>query len=262
MGEPGVRRSCGRQRDSSLIRAVLFFSLQIYGDFAGYSDIARGCSRILGIELIENFGHPYFTTSITMFWRRWHISLSSWLRDYLYIPLGGNRGRPWTVYRNLMITMLLGGLWHGASWNFVIWGGIHGVALALHKLFRSRFPQPDAAAMGTAERWARAVAGWVVTMAVVGVAWVFFRAPDLVGAFDFLAGIITFQQGSIWIPWGPVIWLILLQLFFDVPQFHKKDHTVLTTWLWPVRGLIYAAAIMLIVLVRTDENIPFIYFQF
>ncbi|MBL9093597.1 MAG: MBOAT family protein [Planctomycetaceae bacterium] len=114
------------------------FALQIYADFSGYSDMARGLARILGFELVENFRQPYFAANITDFWRRWHVSLSEWLRDYVYIPLGGNRGGKIATYRNLLATMLLGGFWHGASWNFVAWGGFHGLMLALHKLWTSR----------------------------------------------------------------------------------------------------------------------------
>ncbi|MEZ6084552.1 MAG: MBOAT family O-acyltransferase [Phycisphaerae bacterium] len=110
---------------------VYFFAIQIYGDFAGYTDIARGVARLMGFDLCLNFRQPYLSSSITEFWRRWHISLSSWLRDYLYISFGGNRRGPWKTYRNLMLVMLLGGLWHGASWNFVIWGGLYGTYLAV-----------------------------------------------------------------------------------------------------------------------------------
>ena len=110
------------------------FAGQIYGDFSGYTDIARGSSRLLGFELVENFREPYLSRSITEFWRRWHISLSQWLRDYLYIPLGGNRGSRFATARNLMITMLLGGLWHGAAWTFVVWGGLHGFYLLIERL--------------------------------------------------------------------------------------------------------------------------------
>lgn len=118
---------------AQLLRAVYLFSLQIYADFSGYSDIARGVSKLFGIDLMINFNQPYLSSSITEFWRRWHISLSSWLRDYLYIPLGGSRNGTVATYRNNFLTMLIGGLWHGASWNFVIWGGLHGLYLAAHK---------------------------------------------------------------------------------------------------------------------------------
>jgi len=117
---------------------VYCFALQIYADFSGYSDMARGLARILGFELVENFRQPYFAANITDFWRRWHVSLSEWLRDYVYIPLGGNRDGKFATYRNLLATMMLGGFWHGASWNFIAWGGFHGFMLALHKLWTTR----------------------------------------------------------------------------------------------------------------------------
>ena len=125
-----------------LVAACYAFALQIYGDFSGYTDIARGSARLLGIELIHNFDQPYLSPNITDFWRRWHISLSTWLRDYLYIPLGGNRGRPATTYRNLMLTMLLGGLWHGAAWTFVVWGGAARPVPGAHRAFRQRPGEP------------------------------------------------------------------------------------------------------------------------
>ena len=120
-------------KSAELIAGLLLFSIQIYADFSGYSNIARGTAKLFGVELMKNFEQPYLSTNITEFWRRWHISLSSWLKDYLYISLGGNRKGNVRTYINLMLTMLLGGLWHGASWNFVIWGGLHGVYLAVHK---------------------------------------------------------------------------------------------------------------------------------
>ena len=118
--------------------AVLFYAIQIYCDFSGYTDMAIATAGLLGYQLPVNFRFPYFATNISDFWHRWHISLSSWLRDYLYIPLGGNRGPAWFVYRNIMITMLLGGLWHGGAWTFVIWGGLHGLALVVHRAWQQR----------------------------------------------------------------------------------------------------------------------------
>ena len=124
----------------TIILGAIGFGIQIYCDFSGYSDIAIGAALILGFKLPVNFNKPYFATSPSDFWRRWHIALSSWLRDYLYIPLGGNRKSKPKLYLNLFITMFLGGLWHGASWNFVLWGALHGVYLAGHKLILDRFP--------------------------------------------------------------------------------------------------------------------------
>ena len=146
---------------------VLAYAIQIYCDFAGYSDMAIGAARMIGYDLPENFRMPYASMSITEFWRRWHMTLSAWLRDYLYIPLGGNRHGVLSTYRNLFLTMLLGGLWHGASWNFVVWGGLHGCALAVHKLwtkhFSPRVSMPPLVA-------------WVVTLFFVILCWVPFRS--------------------------------------------------------------------------------------
>jgi alginate O-acetyltransferase complex protein AlgI len=152
--------------------AVICYSIQIYCDFSGYSDMAIGAARLLGYELCENFRFPYLATSITDFWRRWHMSLSSWLRDYLYISLGGNRGGRWFTHRNLLLTMLLGGLWHGAGWNFIIWGAIHGLALVVHKEWvrhvgEGRLP----------------VLSRLLTVYLVLLAWIFFRATTFADAW-------------------------------------------------------------------------------
>lgn len=156
---------------ATVLSAVIAYSVQIYCDFSGYSDIAIGVSRIIGYDLPENFNMPYAATSITDFWRRWHMTLSQWLRDYLYIPLGGNRKGKRRTYLNLFLTMLLGGLWHGANWTFVFWGFLHGVGLAVHKGRMDRIKQ------GRAKPLPPAV-GWLMTYAFVCFAWVFFRAQD------------------------------------------------------------------------------------
>ena len=252
------------QQSSSLalIRAVVLFSIQIYGDFAGYTDVARGISRMLGIELMENFNHPYFAVNITSFWRRWHISLSTWLRDYLYISLGGNRGPRWFVYRNLLLTMLLGGLWHGAAWTFVVWGGLHGLALSVHKLWlRGRKPRDRPEIHGFNDV-IKTVLSWALTMAVVGLAWVFFRAPDFQTAFDVLEGIWSLRGGWSLGELARPAFMIALLLAIDVPQYVTKNHTVMLSWPWPARGLAYAALVLAIVLLRTGDEVAFIYFQF
>jgi alginate O-acetyltransferase complex protein AlgI len=162
-----------------ILLAFYAFAAQIYCDFSGYTDMAIGTALLLGFQLPQNFNRPYTALSLQDFWRRWHITLSRWLRDYLYIPLGGNRKGERKTYRNLMITMLLGGLWHGASFTFVIWGGIHGSALAAERWARERwrgFHVPKPVAL-------------FVTFHIVCIAWVFFRAPNLSTAFDILGGI-------------------------------------------------------------------------
>jgi alginate O-acetyltransferase complex protein AlgI len=162
-----------------LLLAFYGFAAQIYCDFSGYTDMAIGLALLLGYQLPQNFNRPYLALSLQDFWRRWHMTLSRWLRDYLYIPLGGNRGGRLRTYRNVMITMLLGGLWHGASWTFLLWGGIHGTALSVERFARERYPGFRLPA------WA----AWFVTFNVVCVAWVFFRSPDLATAFDVLGGL-------------------------------------------------------------------------
>ena len=153
---------------------VLFYAVQIYCDFSGYTDMALATARLLGYELTVNFSFPYFAQHITEFWRRWHISLSTWLRDYLYISLGGNRGTKLFTYRNLMLTMLLGGLWHGASWTFVIWGGLHGLALIVHREWQ-RLTENAGTAFQTVMRWIAVP----LTFYRICITWIFFRSQDI-----------------------------------------------------------------------------------
>lgn len=160
------------------VLGTVFFAIQIYCDFSGYTDIARGAARMMGIRLMENFRHPYRAVSIQDFWRRWHISLTRWFTDYVYIPLGGNRKGFVKQCRNILIVFLLSGFWHGASWNFVVWGMIHGIymtaALVMARIRKGK------------RKLLPPVAGWVVTLLLVNVAWVFFRAPSLAGAWQIL----------------------------------------------------------------------------
>jgi alginate O-acetyltransferase complex protein AlgI len=161
---------------------VLAYTFQLYFDFSGYSDMAIGMSLMFGIFLPLNFNSPYKATSIVDFWRRWHMTLSQFLRDYLYIPLGGNRRGRVLRYVNLMITMLLGGLWHGAAWTFVIWGALHGVYLCINHAWSHFGPKPS-------PRFARLadIAGVILTFSAVVIAWVFFRAPDMATALSVLS---------------------------------------------------------------------------
>ena len=244
----------------ALMLGVILFALQIYGDFSGYSDIARGVSRLLGIELMVNFRQPYLAENITDFWRRWHISLSTWLRDYLYIPLGGNRRGRWRTSINLFITMGLGGLWHGASWNFVIWGLLHGVYLSVHKLW-TRF-RGEAAPESTL--WSRAPAR-LLTLAAVGVGWVFFRAPTLPTAIQYLTGMLNYTSLQM-----PSMELVVTTTFYgalvlllDTPMYRLNNEMLFTDrHSWIVRGLAYAGMIWILVFVGESGARPFIYFQF
>ena len=165
--------------------AVLFYSAQIYCDFSGYTDMAIASAGLLGFEFCRNFDFPYFSSNVGEFWRRWHMSLSSWLRDYLYIPLGGNRGGTLLQYRNLLLTMVLGGLWHGAAWTFVIWGAIHGSALIVHRVCR-RVPFLGSM-LGT-------TGGIALTFLTVLIAWIFFRAPNLAIAAEVTRSFVTLKS--------------------------------------------------------------------
>jgi D-alanyl-lipoteichoic acid acyltransferase DltB (MBOAT superfamily) len=169
--------------------STLAYTLQIYFDFSGYSDMAVGLALMFGIRLPVNFRSPYKAVSIIEFWRRWHITLSRFLRDYLYIPLGGNRLGEQRRYINLLVTMLLGGLWHGAAWNFVIWGGLHGLYLCINHLWhRWRGEGTHSPAMK--------VVSWAVTFFAVVIAWVFFRAKTAAGAWQMLGSLFGFEAGS------------------------------------------------------------------
>ncbi|MBU1226380.1 MAG: MBOAT family protein [Actinobacteria bacterium] len=238
------------------ILGVVAFGIQIYGDFSGYTDIARGVSRLFGIELVVNFKQPYLSRNITEFWRRWHISLSDWLRDYLYIPLGGNRGRLVSTIRNLMLTMLLGGLWHGASWNFVLWGGLHGAFLVVHRLTRGG---------GVSDRGLRwsDIPSIVLTFGLVHMAWVFFRADTFTDAFTVLERIVTFAGGT-----TPVADLALVAVLgavtLGVDLFTRTQPDPLRILQrFPVlAGAGVTAAIAAIVVFSGGIPAPFIYFQF
>jgi alginate O-acetyltransferase complex protein AlgI len=176
------------------------FTLQIYFDFSGYSDMAIGIARMLGFSLRENFNMPYIARSITEFWRRWHISLTTWIRDYLYIPLGGNRGSDLVTYRNLWICFLLSGLWHGASWNFVLWGAYNGLFLTLDRLFLERWLQRSGTVIATA-----------ATLLIVMLGWVIFRSPNAAHLGGFFAALAGFGSATAWLaPPASVIWTAAL----------------------------------------------------
>jgi len=240
----------------TLLVGVYAFGLQIYGDFSGYTDVARGVARLLGIELMINFNQPYLSRNITNFWRTWHISLSTWLRDYLYIPLGGNRKG--NVYRNLMITMLLGGLWHGAAWTFVVWGGLHGLYLSVHRRMRHKSP------VGPVDpfRW-RDVIPTLVTFNLVSLGWVFFRAETFSQAFEVLRGIATLRAGPVnWNALGLLVGMGGLGLLIDLVQRNQADHTIVLSWPAAARGVAYAVLALGLIIFAGGDAIPFIYFQF
>lgn len=242
----------------SLVVALWAFSLQIYGDFSGYSDIARGSARLLGIELMINFNQPYLSTSITEFWQRWHISLSTWLRDYLYIPFGGNRSGTAKTLRNLMATMLIGGLWHGASWTFVAWGGLHGSLLIAERAtaFGERV-QRSGLLIRTLARF--------LVFNVVGLVWVFFRSADFATAGQFLTLIAQPSLSVQDLLTNSVLLLVpalLLMLVIDVAQVTSGSHTPAESWRAPRQGALLGLATILLIVFSGGPAVPFIYFQF
>jgi alginate O-acetyltransferase complex protein AlgI len=240
---------------------VYAFSLQIYADFSGYTDMARGLARIMGFELNENFQQPYLSQSITEFWRRWHISLSSWLRDYLYIPLGGNRKGLSRTYANLIVTMLLGGLWHGASWTFVLWGGLHGLYLAAHKVWLDRHRAPPSALLPV-----RLLKIFFI-FHLVSFTWIFFRADTLHQALNVIRALRgRFPEGTgLWDPsWNvSVIALGLLALLLlDLPQYVGRSDSAVLGWPLFARAAALFVLVTLLVGTRNVRPEPFIYFQF
>jgi D-alanyl-lipoteichoic acid acyltransferase DltB (MBOAT superfamily) len=175
---------------------VVFFAFQIYGDFSGYSDIAIGLARLFGFNLMRNFAYPYFSRDIAEFWRRWHISLSTWFRDYLYIPLGGSFTTKWRRIRNIIITFTVSGFWHGASWNFVFWGFLHGIYYIPLMLARKHKSYKHIIARSTRFPSTTDLLRIVLTFILTCIAWVFFRAEDMAAAFQYLGHLFGFQTGS------------------------------------------------------------------
>ena len=247
-----------RYQGLDLAVGALAFTFQIYCDFSAYSDIARGVAKMLGFDLMVNFRLPYFAVSPADFWRRWHISLSTWLRDYLYIPLGGNRHGEWRTYRNLALTMLLGGLWHGAAWNFVLWGAFHGLILIVYRLAeqaRANKPPPPLAALTLP---LRVLAMFALT--VFG--WILFRARSLDQLWHFLTRI------------GPAtsphtLEFVHTLLFFTLPlilaqaiEQRRGDLLTFNRLSPPLLGLLHGLLITLLIILGVRQSMEFIYFQF
>jgi alginate O-acetyltransferase complex protein AlgI len=242
--------------------ATLAYALQIYCDFSGYSDMALGTAHMLGYKLAQNFNMPYGAVNISEFWRRWHISLSSWLRDYLFIPLGGSRGGTWQTYRNLLITMTLGGLWHGANWTFVVWGVLHGLLLIAHRAgrdFCERRPWLDR----LTTTWPAAVLGIVGTFLCVSLCWVFFRAPTFATAAAVLARLVLPHKGMPpQLPCASLWWTVLFVVVCHVLAQTKAWKWLVVRLPAPVLGLGYAVALTLALVLAPDSGKAFIYFQF
>lgn len=237
----------------SLLIATYAFALQIYFDFSGYCDVAIGVGKMLGFDLDDNFDSPYLSTSIREFWRRWHITLSNWLRDYIYIPLGGSRCSFLRTNSNLLITMLLGGLWHGAAWTFVAWGGLQGIFLIAERVLGIKGDKIN----NPIKYFSRLL----ITFHLVCLSWIFFRAEDFAQAFGIIQRILSFDSG-ISLSFFPLIILISLIIYqlldkkYELTQNYLKFPSII------VRFTIYVSLILCMIAFSGAQNPDFIYFQF
>ena len=240
------------------------FTWQVYGDFSGYTDIARGSAQLMGFRLVVNFRQPFLAHRLQDFWRRWHISLSTWLRDYLYIPLGGSRGSNWKTSKNLFVTMILAGLWHGANWTFVIFGAIHGFVLAVERYF---FPAKSGAAGPVAPL--RSITSWslwaqrILTFNILGLSLAFFRATSLHAAVQLLAGLSNFTWHSEYASAFFMLCMFSIPLFIlDLLLEANNDEYPFAKSSYAFRTTLAAAALVVLALFSGSSLNAFVYFQF
>ena len=248
---------------STLLLGAIFFTFQIYGDFSGYSDIAIGTSRLFGFNLMQNFATPYFSRDIAEFWRRWHISLSTWFRDYLYIPLGGSRGGTWMKVRNTFIIFLVSGFWHGANWTFIVWGGLNALYFLPLLLLKRNRTNLGVVAEGRMLPNLRELWQMGTTFLLTVLAWVFFRAENIKMALNYIYGIVSVKEGYNFINvidkgYQKIIFIELglafsLFLFLEWTVFRDKG-----------KNLTFAQIVTLILLIlfMSGRSGQFIYFQF
>lgn len=239
---------------------ILAYAFQIYYDFAGYSDMAVGLGRMIGFDFVENFNNPYISQNISEFWRRWHMSLGRWMRDYLYIPLGGNKVSPKRMYFNLWVVFLISGFWHGAAWNFIIWGGFHGLFLIADRLFLLKFYK----AIG---KFPSVLITFVITL----VGWVLFRSENMVQVWDFTTGMFSFKSGnSLFVSrevWMTMIAAAIFGFLAYFPQVENWQVRILAkeqslkTMIWMTVAAIAFFVLSLGAITSSGFN-PFIYFRF
>jgi len=249
---------------STLVLGALYFTFQIYGDFSGYSDIAIGTSRLFGFDLKRNFAFPYFSRDIAEFWRRWHISLSTWFRDYLYIPLGGSRGSTWMNIRNIFIIFIVSGFWHGANWTFIVWGGLNALYFLPLLVFNKNRQHLDSVAKGKNSPTFKEFFQILTTFGFTVFAWIFFRAENIEHAYRYISGI--FSTSLISMPGFKNYTILFLLLMFILIEWVGREQEYALeklglSWNKLLRWIFYYVLAMLILLFIGQEQ-QFIYFQF
>jgi len=253
---------------STLVLGAIFFAFQIYGDFSGYSDIALGTARIFGIELLRNFAFPYFSRDIAEFWRRWHISLSSWFRDYLYIPLGGSKGGNWMRIRNTFIIFVVSGFWHGANWTFVAWGALNAFFIMPSIVMKTNRNNMETVAQGKLLPTVKELFQMTLTFGLTVFAWIFFRSENLGHAIQYISDIFknpgSFFQIGIYLKYKTII--LLIALFILIEWLGRDQQYAIAKlgmkWKRPLRYAMYYIIIILIFLFTNEKEQQFIYFQF
>ncbi len=253
---------------SSLVLGAIFFTFQIYGDFSGYSDIAIGTSRLFGFNLMQNFKFPYFSRDIAAFWRRWHISLSTWFRDYLYIPLGGSRGGTWMKVRNTFAIFIVSGFWHGANWTFIVWGILHTIYFLPLLLTNKNRKNLEIVAQGNTLPTAKEFLQILFTFSLTVFAWIIFRAKDMTHAFSYISGIFSsslFEIPQLSDPKGAMITMLLIFVFICIEWLGRESQYALEhlglRWKRPLRHAMYYTIIIALIWFSGKEQ-QFIYFQF
>lgn len=265
-----IFNNSGDYSGSTLALGALFFTFQIYCDFSGYSDIAIGTSRLFGFDLKRNFHFPYFSRDIAEFWRRWHISLSTWFRDYLYIPLGGSRGGMWMKIRNTFIIFIVSGFWHGANWTFIVWGALNAVYFLPLLLTKNNRKNLDSVAEGRVFPSLREFASILITFGLTVFAWIFFRAENIGHAFDYISGLFSysfFTFPELYRMNGANFTLILIGIFtliewigrngeYAIQNFGKGRHSY---WSW---AMFFVISLSIYLFGNFSSEYEFIYFQF
>ena len=255
--------SSSEQSGSTLFLGAVLFAFQIYGDFSGYSDIAIGTSKLFGMDLLKNFNYPYFSRDISEFWRRWHISLSTWFRDYLYIPLGGSRGGTWMKIRNTFIIFIVSGFWHGANWTFIVWGALNALFMMPAMISGTNRHYLDVVAQGKNFPTLKETFQILITFLLTVFAWIFFRSENLSHAINYIKGI--FNKSLFSLPTFDVKTLSVLIVFFMIVEwFGRNEDFAIDRFFMNSKWLRYAffyAVIIMIFWFGTDKQ-QFIYFQF